>query len=100
MLVVQAAGGKLEDCTTVKAILLLAKGQARAYEQEYQEKMQLLFDESLQEVVLSPFENRPDMLYVGDFSGDPNEETCRKAAQYFKKTAVSVGEPPQEAEAP
>ena len=100
LLVVQAAGGKLEDCTTVKAITLLANGQARAYEQEYQERMQLLLDDSLQEVVLSPYENRPDMLYVGDFSSDPNEETCRKAAQYFKKTAVSVGEPPQEAEAP
>ena len=87
-------GGKLEQSTAVKAVKLLVNGEAQAYEQEYRERMKLLTDDSLEEVVLAPYENQPEMLYVGDFSSDPEEETCKKAAVYFGKKAVSVNHLP------
>lgn len=90
LLAMQAAGGKLEECTAVKAVKLLVSGEARAYDLEYRERLRLLTDDSLNEVVLPPYVNRPEMLYVGDLSSDPQEETCRKVALYFGKSAVSV----------
>lgn len=92
LLLVQGITGQFAFCTTIKAVNVLASGEARAYEQEYRERLQLLTDESIAEVVLKPFENRPDMLYVGDLAADPDEPTNRKVAQYFGKKSVSVGE--------
>lgn len=92
LLLVQGITGQFAFCTTIKAVNVLAGGEAKAYEQEYRERLRLLTDESIAEVVLKPFENRPDMLYVGDLAADPDEPTNRKVAQYFGKKSVAVGE--------
>lgn len=77
--------------TTVgKAVRLLESGEAAAYEQEYQERMRLLEDARVQDVIFLPYEHQPEMLYVGDFAGDPQDETNRKAAQYFHKNSICV----------
>lgn len=90
LLFLQAATGQLALCTTARAVEVLVTGEARAYDREYGERLRLLRDESIEEAVLTPFENRPDMLYVGDLSSDPDEPTNVKVAQYFGKRAVSV----------
>ncbi len=84
------ATGCVSDFTTVRAMRLLVSGEAKAYEQEYRERYRLLTDEGLREVVLTPYVNRPDMLYVGDFSDDPQEPTCVKAAKFFGKDSLCV----------
>lgn len=82
--------GSVSDFTTIRAIRVLASGEAQAYEQEYMERYRLLTDESRKELVLTPYVNQPDMLYVGDFSEDPQEPTCVKAAKFFGKASVCV----------
>lgn len=82
--------GKLRDCTTGTAIALLRSGEAAAYEQEYQERYRLFTDSEEQELVLQPYANQPEMLYVGDFSADAQEPTNRKLAKFFGKTSVRV----------
>ena len=37
-----------------------------------------------------PYEHQPEMLYVGDFGGSPEDETNRKVAQYYHKNSVCV----------
>lgn len=90
VLFIQIGTGAVGDSTTGKAMHLIANGEARAYEQEYEERYRLLTDRSVQELVLEPYENRPDMLYVGDFSADPLEPTNVKVAEFFGKISVRV----------
>ena len=86
----QIATGSVEYCTTGKAARLLNSGEAKAYDEEYRERYRLFTDNSIQELVLKPYENRPDMLYVGDFSSDPQEPTNLKVAEFFGKNSVRV----------
>ena len=83
--------GELASCTTIRAINVLATGEARAYELEYRERLRLLEDEKVTDVVLKPFVYKPDMLYVGDLSSDSEEPTNQKVAQYFGKNSVAIG---------
>lgn len=82
--------GELRDCTTGKAITLLVSGEAAAYEQEYQERYRLFTDSREQELVLKPYLNQPEMLYVGDFAADAEEPTNQKLARFFEKISVRV----------
>lgn len=90
LVLVQAFSGAMATCTTGKAIRLLVSGEASAYEQEYQQRLKVLQDESITDVVFAPYQNQPDMLYVGDLTGDAQDETNQKTAQYFKKNTVRV----------
>lgn len=80
----------VKTATTVKAIQILASGEAKAYEEEYQERLKVLEDDSIKDVVFSSYKNQPDMLYVGDFSSDPNEMSNQKAAEYFGKSSLKI----------
>ena len=87
---IQLARGSMWEITTKKAVEILASGEAVAYEREYQDRMKVLADDSVQDVVFQPYEHKPDMLFVGDFSGDVQNETNQKIAQYFQKNTVRV----------
>lgn len=90
LLAIQMVSGAVSDCTTGKAVWLLASGEAKAYEQEYRERYRRFTDGSEQELVLQPYVNQPDMLYVGDFSSDPQEPTNVQLARFFGKASVRV----------
>ena len=90
IVLIQAATGNVQSCTTGTAVRLLRSGEARAYEQEYQERYRQLTDTSMQELVFQPYQHQPEMLYVGDFSSDPEEPTNVKVAEFFEKTSVRV----------
>ncbi len=87
---IETGGKTLDGCTTWLAFKLLASGEAKAYEQEYMERYRLFTDESIRELVLQPYVNQPDMLYVGDFSPDPQEPTNVRVAEFFGKSSVRV----------
>ena len=90
LLVVQLAQGAFADLSVTVATRSLAGGEAAGYEAEYQERIEVWEDKKIQEVILQPYTNRPVMLYVGDFSGDPEEPTNRKVAEYYHKKSVYV----------
>lgn len=85
-----AASGQLRTCTTAKACSLLASGEACAYEQEYQERLEILENGVYEDVTFAPYTHQPDMLYVGDFSTDPQQVTNVKIAQFFGKRSVAL----------
>lgn len=86
----QIVSERVLECTSVRAVQLLFTGEAAAYEEEYQERLRILEDETIQDVIFTPYEHRPDMLYVGDFPGDPLDPTNVKIAEYFGKNSVMV----------
>ena len=87
---VQILSGKVTQSTSGKAIRLLASGEAAAYEREYQERLRILEDDTVKDVVFQPYVSQPEMLYVGDFVGDAQDVTNQKVAKYFHKYTVCV----------
>lgn len=86
----QTVSGGLCRTTAGKAVGLLADGEAAAYEREYRERLKILEDDQVRDIVFRPYEHQPEMLYVGDFDGDPEDETNQKAALYFHKDSICV----------
>lgn len=86
----QCFNGNIHNCTTVKTIKLLATGEAEAYGNENTERLRLLNDENVTDVILKPHEHTPDMLYVGDLLDDPSETANQKMAQFYGKNSVIV----------
>ncbi len=82
--------GKAADTNTATAITLLTSGRAQAYEQEYQERRNILLNDSIQTVVFKSYTNRPELLYVGDISPDPDAPENIAFAQFFNKESVIV----------
>lgn len=82
--------GLWQEASAVKAIRVLADGEAAAYAAEYEERLQLLNDPTVTDVVLTPFTHQPALIYTGDLPGDSEDPTSERTAQYFQKNSVSV----------
>lgn len=89
-ILMQILSGRVLECTSVKALHSLYNGEAVAYEEEYRERLQVLEDDTIQDVVFTPYKHQPDMLYVGDFPGDTEDPTNIKVAEFFGKASVMV----------
>lgn len=87
---IQLIGGKVAETTTARAIRLLISKEAQSYEQEYQERLAILENDDIKDVVFQPYVHQPDMLYVGDFPEDAQRNMSQKIAQYFGKNTVRV----------
>lgn len=90
LLLMQLYSGELGECTSAKALYLLGSGEAAAYEQEYQERLAILRDDTVRDVVFQPYRHQPDMLYVGDFQGGTDNINNQKVAEYFNKDSLMV----------
>ncbi|MBQ7954657.1 MAG: hypothetical protein IJ282_02805 [Lachnospiraceae bacterium] len=90
LFVILIASGNSSRLTTVKAIGLLHSGEAKAYHQEFLERLEILQDETVLDVEFEAYKNRPDMLYVGDFHDDPEHFNNQKVAEFYHKNTVRV----------
>ena len=52
--------------------------------------MEILKDDSVLDVVFSPYEHQPDMLYVGDFTGDVTNVNNVRIAEFWGKDSIRV----------
>ena len=82
--------GLWQKTSAMKAIRVLTDGEAAAYAAEYEDRLLLLNDPEVTDVVLTPFTHQPALIYTGDLPGDPEDPTSRKVAQYFQKTSLYV----------
>ena len=82
--------GLLQETSAAKAIRVLADGEAAAYAAEYEERLLLLNDPDVTDVVLTPFVHQPALIYTGDLPGDLEDPTSQKTALYFGKNSVCV----------
>ena len=82
--------GLWQETSVMKAIRVLTDGEAAAYAAEYEDRLLLLNDPEVTDVVLTPFIHQPALIYTGDLPGDPEDPTSRKVAQYFQKTSLYV----------
>ena len=90
LLAVILFSGLWQEVSAVKAMQVLTNGEAAAYAAEYEERLLLLNDPEITDVVLTPFTHQPALIYTGDLPGDPEDPTSRKTAQYFGKNSIYV----------
>lgn len=90
LFVMQIASGKMAECTTLRAFRVLQSGEAEEYQQEYRERLEVLRDDAIQDVVFQPYEHQPDLLYVGDFTGDVQNPNNVRIARYWGKNTIIV----------
>lgn len=73
-----------------RASKALLSGSAAAYEKQYRERLLILSDPAQRDIVFTPYESPTDLIYVGDFTGDPNNSTNQRIAAYFDKDSIRV----------
>ena len=86
----QIISGGASELTVGKAVNLLVSGEVQAYHEEYQDRLRVLEDPTITEVVFKPFKHQPDMVYVGDMGPNVEDLTNQKVARYFDKVSVRV----------
>ena len=74
----------------VRASKTLLDGSAAAYEAQYRARLLVLSDPSRKEIVFAPYESTADLIFVGDFTGDPLNPVNQRIAAYFDKDSISV----------
>lgn len=90
LLAIQIFSGNMQECTAAEAIGIIASGEGIQYEKEYNERLAILEDDTITDVVFKPYTVQPRMLYVGDFTDDIYNENNVQIAQYFGKNSVMV----------
>lgn len=82
--------GLWQETSAIKAIQVLTDGEAAAYAAEYEDRLLLLKDPEVTDVVLTPFTHQPALIYTGDLPGDPTDPTSERTARYFGKNSLYV----------
>ena len=83
-------GSKLDSSqyTSSGALQELLQGEASAYYDTAMERLELLQDDSLQDVVLPRFPAKPRLLYFDDVTTDPADWRNVAASNYYHKNSV------------
>lgn len=80
-----------ETMSSISAYKSLRDGSAQRYYQEYQQRLAILEDDTIKDVVFAPYSYFPYALYFGDFQRSYcwiNED----AAQFYNKNSIIVKE--------
>lgn len=83
-------GGDL--ITTVSAVYDLTHGGAQTYYEEYQERLVILNDETVTDVIFQPYSYCPYLLYPEDITVDPDNWANKALAAYYGKNSVRLAE--------
>lgn len=77
--------------SSTSALYSLWTGEAQTYDSEYQARLQILTDPTIQWVEFKPFSVTPRLLYYGDLTQDPNYEWSNlPMRKYYDKEHVVV----------
>lgn len=79
-----------ETVTSVSAFQSLYRGQAQQYKAEYEARLEILRDESVDVAELEPYTYKPYILFFGDIVEDPEDWVNRSVADIFGKKAVKL----------
>lgn len=78
--------------TGTRALQALRSGAAVQYYREYQERCEILEDETQTEVVLHVYTQRPYVLFFSDATEDPENWTNRAMSNFYGKSQIIVEE--------
>lgn len=82
--------GSVLDMTTVTACKVWIKGEGRQYDKEYKERLTILEDESIKDVVFAPYTVEPRLVFIADATDDPEFVNNREWADFYGKNSLIV----------
>ena len=77
----------------VTALQVLSNGEAAYYEEQYQERLAILEDDSILDVTFAPYdvpESLVNLLYLGDISTDASHDVNRNMATLYGKNSIKL----------
>lgn len=76
--------------TTLSAIDSLRRGEAQAYYAEYQERLEVLKDDTVKDVRFKPYSYKPYLLFFGDITERPDDWVNYTVSSYYGKNSVTL----------
>ncbi len=82
--------GTILDLTTVTACKVWIKGEGKQYDKEYMERLAVLEDASVTDVVFEPYSVEPDLVFIADGTEDPEFVNNREWADFYGKNSLVI----------
>lgn len=76
--------------TSVSAINSLRTGEAQQYYQDWQERLEILEDDTVQDAYLHPFTVKPYLLFFEDITSNKDNWVNTVMADYYGKTTIRL----------
>ena len=76
--------------TSVSAVQSIRSGQAKAYHEEYLERLEILQDPEIRDAVLEPYTDPPYLIYLDDIKEDPTHYSNGALADFYGKASVRL----------
>lgn len=86
----------LEEITTASALKSIVYGEAQVYDQEIREREALYHDPEVRDVVVDEVTYRPELLYYGTLTTDPNDGRNLAMCEYYDKDSMVKVVPEEE----
>ena len=83
----------LEEITSATALKSLVYGEARVYHEEIKEREALYNDPDVKRVVVEEVTHRPELLYYGTLTTDPEDSRNQAMCNYYDKEYMVKLEP-------
>ena len=80
----------LQSVSSTSALLSIAKGEARQYQIENEQRWTLYEDENIKNVEVEGFSARPHVLYYDDIQVDKTDWRNTTVAGFFRKETVGI----------
>lgn len=82
--------GNILDMTTVTACKVWIKGEGKQYDLEYRERLAVLEDETVTDVVFAPYTVEPELVFIADGTEDPSFVNNREWADFYGKNSLVI----------
>ena len=82
--------GNILDMTTVTACKVWVKGEGKQYDLEYRERLAVLEDETVTDVVFAPYTVEPELVFIADGTEDPSFVNNREWADFYGKNSLVI----------
>ncbi len=78
------------NVTSVSAVNSLREGEAEKYYEEFGERLKILKDNSAQNVIFLPYDNKPYLLFFDDATDNKDDWRNSSFAKYYGKNSIVV----------
>ncbi len=78
--------------TSVSAVYSLRENEAKIYNEEWQERLAILNDDNIEDVVFHPYSRKPYLLFFIDVTDDKTNWINEAYARYFNKNFVVLSD--------
>nr|WP_300842280.1 DUF6056 family protein [uncultured Acetatifactor sp.] len=80
----------VKQASSIRALADLVSGTAAAYDREYYDRLKLFESVGEGDVILPPYQYRPQTIYAGDYGQDPTQGSNQALAEWYGLRSVFV----------